>query len=170
MFNFLPRSSRQWGHAALLALASAAFAGPARAESADEAALTEAVAQLYRSLGSGDVAGFAALVPAGGFSEFNTEAEGLQTLTMDYFRAVMTSGAKIALRVSDLQPRLLGGDTALVTGYRVGSITLPSGQRFDSRQALTMLWRKAPSQVGVSSASGAWQLLHVHLSEPGRPR
>jgi len=120
----------------------------------DVADVKKSVIDLYVKLDTGDATGFSAYVPAAGFTEFNTDSPALHHLDLAYFKGAMTSGAKIDLHVSDLNVRIFG-DAAVATGYRVGSITLPQGQKIDSDQCLTMVWIKE---------SGRWKLQHVHLS------
>jgi ketosteroid isomerase-like protein len=111
---------------------------------------------LYAALSSNDVDGLAAYLPPEGFTEFNTTDSTLQKLNAAIFRDVMQSGVKIQLQVTDTTVRLFA-DTALVTGYRVGSIVMPNGQRLEGKQFLTMLWMKRTT---------GWKLAHIHLSTP----
>lgn len=120
----------------------------------DASAVQNAVNDLYAKLDAGDAAGFAVYVPSEGFTEFNPEHSELQPLDLDFFKHAMSSGAKIDLHVADLKVRVFG-PAAITTGYRVGSITLPQGQRIESNDCLTMFWLKE---------GGSWKLHHVHLS------
>lgn len=129
-----------------------AIAPQARAD--DAADVSTAVNDLYSKLKSNDAPGFSAFVPSEGFTEFNPESGELKNLNMEFFRGAMDSGSKIDLHVSDLKVQILG-QCAIVTGYRVGSITLPDGKRLESNQCLTMVWAKEPP---------GWKLHHVHLS------
>jgi hypothetical protein len=135
--------------AALLALAST---GTTRAD--ERAAVLAAVDGLYSSLAAGNAPALTAYLPPGGFTEFSPPESTLKTLDLEYFRQVLTAGAKIRLKVEQPQVRLLGTD-AILTGYRVGDITLPDGRRLEIRDCMTMLW---------SRQRGAWLLQHVHIS------
>ncbi len=138
-------------------LAVLVLAMPARANSANDVASDVATAanDLYAKLSSLDSPGFAKHLQSEGFSEFNPDWNDLRQLDMKVFNGIFAAGAKIDLRISDLKVRVLGDATALVTGYRVGSITPPNGKPIYSKLALTMVWSKVDK---------LWMLKHVHLS------
>jgi ketosteroid isomerase-like protein len=115
-----------------------------------------AVDGLYRALSNNDAQGFSAFLLPQGFTEFNPDWSGIRRLDMDVFNAIFNSGAKINLSVDALQIQSIADNTAIVTGYRVGSITAPGGTAVASRLALTMIWL---------NQRGTWKLQHVHLSQ-----
>lgn len=115
--------------------------------------VSDAVNGLYRSLGSKDLRALSNYIPPEGFTEFNPEHKELQIMQLGFFKGAFDAGVAIDLHVEQLQARVLG-NSAVVTGYRVGSITLPDGKMTNDRSCLTMNWTKAK----------AWTLQHVHLS------
>jgi ketosteroid isomerase-like protein len=120
----------------------------------DVADVSDAVNALYRSLGSKDLKTLATFIPRNGFTEFNPEHHDLQTIKLGYFEGAFNSGVGINLHIERMQARV-NGATAIVTGYRVGSITFPDGKVVNDRSCLTMNWTKAKT----------WTLQHVHLSQ-----
>ena len=56
--------------------------------------------------------------------------------------------------MTEMQVQVLG-NTAVVTGVRVGSITPPGAKPVEERQLATLVWSKA---------GGQRQLRHIHLS------
>lgn len=125
------------------------------ASSADDVAdVSDAVNDLYRSLGSKNLEALSNYIPSQGFTEFNPEHKDLQVMKLSYFKGAFDAGVAINLHVEQLQARVLG-NTAIVTGYRVGSITFPDGKVTNDRSCLTMMWAKAKT----------WMLQHVHLSQ-----
>lgn len=139
----------RWPATAILSLMLAS------AVQADEAASVRAAADgLYAALGAGDASRLAAYIPSGGFTEFSPPEPALKVLDAEFFRRVLSSGVKVDLKVEDARVRLLGTG-AVLTGFRVGSITLADGKRVDVHDCLTMLWNREQS---------AWRLHHVHIS------
>jgi uncharacterized protein (TIGR02246 family) len=118
-------------------------------------AVRAAVNDLYRALNQNDAKAFSKHLNPNGFTEFNPDWQGTKRLDMAVFQNIFDAGAKIDLHVDEMQVQLIGS-TAVVTGYRVGSITPPGGSELHSRLALTMIW---------ADTDGRWQLQHVHLSE-----
>jgi ketosteroid isomerase-like protein len=123
---------------------------------ADESTQVRAAVQgLYASLAAGDTAALSHYLPAAGFTEFNTDGTEVKTLDQAYFARALGNGVRVDFHVE--QPRVvILGRTAMVTGYRVGSLWLPGGQRITSRNCLSMWWSHEPS---------GWLLRHVHLSD-----
>jgi len=118
-----------------------------------------AVSGLYRVLATGDATGLAAYLPKEGFSEFSPPESTLKTLDLEYFRRAFAAGARVDLHVEQEQVRVQGG-SAIVTGYRLGTITLPQGQHLDVLDCMTMVW---------SRENRAWMLRHVHISACAAP-
>ncbi len=140
-----------------LSIPSTVYAQQARANDPLEQEVAQAVHALYKALSNKDAKTFASFLPAEGFTEFNPDWRGVRRLNMSIFEGVFSSGAMIDLGVSDLQVQI-AGETAIVSGYRVGTIAAPSSVPVQSRLALSMVWRKE---------SGNWKLQHVHLSPEG---
>lgn len=122
-----------------------------------EQEVSQATKALYTALSQADAKTFAKYLPPEGFTEFNPEWQGVRRLNMSLFENIFKAGAKIDLNVADIKVQTLG-DTAIVTGFRVGSITAPvaDAKPVHSRLALTMIWSKS---------LGEWKLQHVHLSD-----
>ena len=107
-------------------------------------------------MSANDVAGVARYLPADGFTELGSGPATPHRLDAAAFAGLFKSGARIALRVTDVQVQAVG-DAAVVTGVRVGSITPPGGTAVEMAAPVTMVWTQAGAQ---------WQLRHVHLSTP----
>ena len=138
-----------------MSLASAASATDKAVEEEQEVA--QAVHGLYQALSAKDAVAFARYIPEQGFSELNPDWRGTRQLSMAVFDRVFASDARIDLRVDEVKIQLLG-ETASVTGYRVGTIAATSSDQalaVKSRLALSMLWMKS---------KGGWKIHHVHLS------
>jgi ketosteroid isomerase-like protein len=125
-----------------------------RVAAADDIAdVSDAVNNLYRSLGAKDMHALAASIPKEGFTEFNPEHKDLQTMGLSVFKGAFDAGVAIDLHVEQLSARVTG-KSAIVTGYRAGSITFPDGKIVNDHSCLTMYWTKEKT----------WTLQHVHLS------
>jgi ketosteroid isomerase-like protein len=121
----------------------------------------EATADLYSRISARDLDGVLQYVPAEGFTEVGIGAGETHRLDRHAFEAFFKGEHTISLRAADLAAQELG-DTIIVTGMRVGSIT-PKGQQAKENRALfTMVWART---------DGRWLLRHVHLSavDPGSP-
>jgi hypothetical protein len=142
------------GATASLLISAGAFAAD------DEVAQVQsAVAGLYRTLAAGDAAGLARYLPAEGFSEFSPPESTLKTLDLEHFRRAFGAGVRVELHVEGEQVRIHGG-SAIVTGYRLGTIILPQAQRLEIRDCMTMVW---------SREGKTWMLRHVHISVCAAP-
>ena len=150
-------SGRLW--VATLVLASAAAlalcAMPAFAASNTEEAI-DAAQDFFTKMSARDLPGVSRYIPAEGFTEIVPETDKLLQLDAKAFAGLFQSGRKIALRAVDLQASVYG-DTAIVTGKRVGYIAGPGATDVppDGRVAFSMVWTKQ---------ANAWQLHHIHLS------
>lgn len=114
----------------------------------------EASADLYSRISARDLDGVLQYVPAEGFTEVGVGAGETHRLDRHAFETFFKSEPLINLQAVDLAAQEFG-DTAIVTGMRVGSIT-PKGQPVkESRARLTMVWVRT---------DGRWMLRHVHLS------
>ena len=129
-----------------LALAGAHAAPPADAR--------EATADLYARISANDLSGVARYLPPGGFTELTPDAPAPHRLDGAAFAGLFKSGLRIDLHGADLQQQTLG-ETAIVTGVRIGSITPPGANPVEMAAPFTMVWTRG---------DGQWQLRHVHLS------
>lgn len=137
----------------LLATAALLFAFCGVSWADDAADVRNAVSGLYNALGSKDLKRLATYIPNDGFTEFNPEHKDLQVMQLSYFKGAFDAGVAIDLHIEQLNARVMG-KTAIVTGYRTGSITFPDGKVVNDRSCLTMNWSKEQK----------WMLQHVHVS------
>lgn len=125
----------------------AAAAGEARSP-------IEATADFYKKISARDLDGVSQYLPADGFTEFPVGGGSTIRLARQNFAAFFKSDTAIDLHADNLAAQDFG-DTVIVTGLRVGSMT-PKGQQVkEERSALTMVWVRS---------EGRWQVRHVHLS------
>lgn len=128
----------------------------ARADDADDA--VAATIDLYARLSARDAA-VLRYVPADGFDELGPGSVEWHRLDASAFQRLFGSNLRIALRAEDVRARMLG-DTAVVTGTRVGSVA-PADQRVEeARHPFTLVWTRSGDR---------WQLQHVHLSAAASP-
>ena len=69
-------------------------------------------------------------------------------------RAEVDAGLKYSLRGRHQDIRVYG-NTAVVTMYGVGTVTLPSGNNAQANNRITRVWVKQ---------GGQWKMVHAHLS------
>jgi len=136
-----------------VALAILACADVHASEPADA---RDATAGLYARMSASDLAGVSRYLPADGFTELSGSATAPHRLDAAAFAGLFKSGTRVALRATDLQVQSFG-ETAIVTGLRVGTIAPPGAQAVEMAAPFTMVW---------TQAEGQWQLRHVHLSTP----
>jgi len=115
---------------------------------------TAATADFFAKISAKDLNAVARYLPADGFTETVPESKELLHLDAKAFDGLFRSGRQIDLRVADLALQRFG-DSALVTGTRLGGIGAPDAAPASGRLAFTALWTRAPS---------GWQLRHLHLS------
>jgi len=116
----------------------------------------DATTDLYARMSASDLPGVSRYLPADGFTELSGTATAPHRLDASAFAGLFKSGTRVALRAADLQVQDFG-DTAVVTGLRVGSITPPGARPVELAAPFTMVW----TQDG-----GRWLLRHVHVSTP----
>lgn len=121
---------------------------------ADVEAVKAAVIDVYSKLNAADADALTKYLLPSGYSEFVEDGSGLVTLDLETLREVFAAGARTDLEVRDLKVKVLN-DSAIVTGYRVGSITMPDQEPEEGTFCLSMMWVRE---------SGQWRLGHVHLS------
>ncbi len=126
---------------------------PAVAEGGDAAA---ASASLYADMSARNLPGVLRFIPAPGFTEISPDSNQVQRLDAKAFEALFESQLLIDLHMEGMQVQALG-DVTVVTGTRIGSITVPGTVPAEERQLATLVWSKAGDQ---------WKLQHIHLSTP----
>jgi ketosteroid isomerase-like protein len=134
-----------------MTLLTAPLAGAATDAATDPVAATT---DFFAKISAKDLDAVARYLPADGFTETVPESKDLLHLDAKAFDGLFKSGKQIDLRVADLALQRFG-DSALVTGTRLGGIGAPNATPASGRLAFTMLWTRAPS---------GWQLRHLHLS------
>lgn len=92
-------------------------------------------------------------IPAAGFDEIDSHGQR-HHLDGSAFRQLFAGPAHIDFHADDVRTRI-NGNEAIVTGVRVGGVTVAGVPAHDEQAAFTMIWRR--------NGQG-WQLLHVHLS------
>jgi len=137
----------------LAALAFALLPPAANAATGDVQPLT-ATADLYDKITARDLDGLARYLPADGFTEFAAGAGTTMRLDRHSFASWFRTDVAIDLHAEHLAVQEFG-DTAIVTGLRVGSMTPKGQQPQPTRWALTMVWTRT---------EGRWLVRHVHLS------
>lgn len=142
-------SRRTW--LAGLAISLAASAATA---ASDGQRVEEAATDFYARISARDIEGVSRYLPPGGFTEFGVGAGEVNVLDRHNFEGWFKQEPAIDLRAVDLKVKEYG-DTAIVTGKRVGSMTAKGQPRKESQAAETMVWTKS---------DGRWLLRHVHLS------
>lgn len=144
----------------VIALAAAAgIAGllrPAASAAAESNGAEAASAALFADMTARNLPGVLRYVPAGGVTEIGPDSAEVHRLDAKAFEALFASGMAISLRMTGMQEQAFG-DTAVVTGTRVGGIAPPGAKPSEDRQLATLVW---------SRAGDGWQLRHIHLSAP----
>lgn len=134
-----------------MTLLNAPLAGAAADAATDPVAAT---ADFFAKITAKDLDAVVHYLPAEGFTETVPESKELLHLDAKAFDGLFKSGRQIDLRVADLALQRFG-DTALVTGTRLGGIGAPNAAPASGRLAFTALWTRGPA---------GWQLRHLHLS------
>jgi ketosteroid isomerase-like protein len=127
-------------------------APPADASDADD--VRAAVVDLYAKLNAADADAFIEYMLPEGYTEFGASGRALFMIDQDYVREGFASGIKADLEVRELKVRVFR-DSAIVTGYRVGSIAMPGEEPRERTLCLSMMWTRQEDK---------WKLVHVHLS------
>ncbi|PXX37991.1 nuclear transport factor 2 family protein [Undibacterium pigrum] len=127
----------------------------ARAENTSGAdAVKAASVDFFNSVSQRNLVAVASYLDTEGFTEFVAESDKLLQLDANAFGGLFKSGAKIDLRLGDIQVKATV-DAAIVTGTRVGAITKPGVAVVEGKSLITMVWFKKEN---------AWLLKHIHLS------
>ena len=142
---------------AALSIALAALAlACAGARAAEPADARDATAGLYARMSANDLPGVSRYLPADGFTELSGTTAAPHRLDVAAFAGLFKSGTQVSLRATDVQVQAFG-ETAVVTGLRVGTITPPGAQAVEMATPFTMVWTREGER---------WLLRHVHLSTP----
>lgn len=134
--------------AALVLVAPLVHAAPAALDPAS------AAADFFARMSARDLPGVQRYVLPTGFTEISPDAPMAHVLPPAAFQALFGSDLKIALRAEDLRVQRFG-ETAVVTGTRVGGVGAKDAPQSDARVPFTMVW---------TLEAGGWRLRHVHLS------
>ncbi len=133
----------------LLGMASLTMTAPD-----DEDDVKAAVLELLAAMNAADVEAVAKTKHSD-FSVFlydgTSLAEGFDKNTA---RAAMEAGLKFDWEIRRLDVKVYG-NTAVVTGYNVGTVTLPDGTSLDGPRRFTEVWTKE---------EGQWMQVHRHAS------
>jgi hypothetical protein len=134
----------------LLTLAAIA----AHADADDSGNVKNSVVDLYRRMNAHDTAGALRYLSADGFTEISPGFPEPRHFSASDVEALLRSDVRIHLAVQDLKTSV-SGETAVVSGMRVGGIN-PAGQAAQDRPLqFTMVWKKLGDR---------WTLFYVHLA------
>ncbi len=104
-----------------------------------------------QALAQGHLEGFTTFGFAGGLLE---RVDSLEELRKDQ-QAAVDAGIKLNLQDRHIDVSVYGNSTAVVTSYRVGTITLPNGNTVQPNNRITTVWIKQ---------GGQWKQAHSHYS------
>lgn len=135
-------------------LAAVALSASTASRAAAEVDLASAATDLYARMTARDLAGVLRYVPTAGFTEIGPSSPSVHVLKPAAFEALFNSDAVIKLRAEEVNVQRFG-NTAVVTGVRVGSVGPKDKPSTELRTQFTMVW---------TSDNGSWQLRHIHLS------
>lgn len=134
--------------------ASIVLASGCTAASHAEQEVTEAVHAVYAAINSKDADALIDLILAEGYTEYSGSGGTAVLISPQYLRDVLTSDLAVNFVAQDIDVSVIG-QSAVVTGYRAGSIKFPDGRKSAGTFRLSMFWIRD---------SGKWLLAHVHLS------
>lgn len=140
--------------------ASVVLASGSIAASQAEQEVTNAVHAVYSALNAKDADALTELIVGEGYTEYNGSGGPIVLISPQLIREAFDSDASFNYAAEQIDVAVTG-QSAIVTGYRVGTYTSPEGQDFPGTLRLSMFW---------VNDSGKWLLAHVHLSptEAGR--
>ena len=138
----------------ILLTASTILDSGSAAASQTEQEVTEAVHAVYAALNVKDVSALIDLILAEGYTEYGGSGGPVVLISPQLLRDVLTSDVTFNYVAQDLDVSVTG-QSAVVTGYRVGSFKSSDGQESAGTFRLSMFW---------VNDSGKWLLAHVHLS------
>jgi ketosteroid isomerase-like protein len=129
-----------------------------QAQADNEEDVKTAVANVYSAINAKDADTLLQYMAPGGYTEFPEDGSPLFNIDEEYVRRIFKMDWKANFKAQELKVKVFG-DAALVTGYRVGILTMLDGATQESRLCLSMMWFRL---------EGKWKLAHVHLS-PSKP-
>lgn len=135
---------------------------PGMAHAAGTASAEEAITatqDFFARLSAGDLPGVSRYLTAEGFTEIVPETDTLLQLNAAAFDGLFKSGRKVDLHIVGVRAQVFG-DSTVVTGKRVGSITAAGAVPVERQLAFSMVW---------TCLAGSWQVRHLHLSALAGP-
>jgi len=144
------------GNAAAALMVACLVGTPVMSAVAEGGDAVAASASLYADMSARNLPDVLRFIPAPGFTEISPDSNQVQRLDAKAFEGLFTSQLLIDLHMVGMQVQALG-DVAVVTGTRIGSITVPGTVPAKERQLATLVWSKVGDQ---------WKLQHIHLSMP----
>jgi len=151
-----PLRRRAMGNAAAALMVACFVSTPVMSAVAEGGDAAAASASLYADMSARNLPGVLRFIPEPGFTEISPDSDQVQRLDAKAFEGLFKSQLLIDLHMEGMQVQALG-DVAVVTGTRIGSITVPGTLPAEERQLATLVWSKAGDQ---------WKLRHIHLSTP----
>jgi len=121
--------------------------------------VTAVVADFYAHLSAQDQPGVTRYLAPEGFTEVGIGESEPHRLDAQAFAQLFRAGLVIDLHTEEVAAQQFG-DTAVVTGVRIGSISPRGASASVSRTPFTMIWTRT---------EGHWVLRHVHLSALAAP-
>lgn len=137
-----------------LIIASVIFASGCTAAGPAEQEVIEAVHAVYAAINAKNADALVNLILPEGYTEYSESGGTAILMSPQTVRDVLESDLAVNLAAQDIDVSVIG-DSAIVTGYRAGSIKFPDGQKSAGTFRLSMFWVRD---------SGKWLLAHVHLS------
>jgi len=137
-----------------LIIASATLASGCTAAGPGEQEVIEAVHAAYAAINAKNADALIDLILPEGYTEYSESGGAAFLISPQSVRDILASDLAVNLAVQDIEVSVIG-ESAIVTGYRAGSIEFSDGQRSAGTFRLSMLWVRD---------SGKWLLAHVHLS------
>jgi len=151
-----PPRHRVLGHPAAALMVACLVGTPVMSAVAEGSDAAAASASLYADMSARNLPGVLRFIPAPGFTEISPDSSQVRRLDAKAFDALFKSQLLIDLHMEGMQVQALG-DVTVVTGTRIGSITVPGTVPAEERQLATLVWSMAGDQ---------WKLQHIHLSTP----
>ncbi len=145
---------RAMGNAAAALIFACLVGTPVMSAVAEGGDAAAASASLYADMSARNLPGVLRFIPAPGFTEISPDSNQVQRLDAKAFEGLFKSQLLFDLHMEGMQVQALG-DVAVVTGTRIGFITVPGTLPAEERQLATLVWSKVGDQ---------WKLRHIHLS------
>ncbi len=151
-----PVRRRPMGNVAAALMIACLVGRPAMSATAEGSDAAAASASLYTDMSARNLPGVLRFIPAQGITEIGPDTNQVHRLYAKAFEDLFKSPLLIDLRMEGMQVQALG-TVAVVTGTRIGSVTMPGIVPIEERQLATLVWLKVGDQ---------WKLQHIHLSAP----